>query len=88
MAVLVRQQSMEIPVDFYGFSLQDGDDTQAPVPFPDESPGADADFLTPFAQRVDVRSAGHTHRALLTAEVWDEEPPADRREMWEAQGEH
>ncbi|MEU7242850.1 hypothetical protein [Streptomyces sparsogenes] len=87
MAVLVRQQSMEIPVDFYGFSLQDGDDTQAPVPFPDESPGADADFLTPFAQRVDVRSAGHTHRALLTAEVWDEEPPADRREMWEAQGE-
>lgn len=87
MAVLVRQQSVEIPVDFYGFSLQDGDDTQVPVPFPDDSPDEDADLLTPFEGRVDVRSAGHTHGALLKAEVWDGEPPADHREVWEAQGE-
>ncbi|WP_445521364.1 hypothetical protein [Streptomyces sp. NEAU-174] len=86
-AVLVRQQSIEVPVDFFGFCLQDGDDTQVPIPYPDDSPDDDAAFLTAFEGRVDVRSAGHTHRALLTAEVWDGAAPADHRERWEAQGE-
>ncbi|MET8012856.1 hypothetical protein ABZU86_13580 [Streptomyces sp. NPDC005271] len=87
MALLVRQQSLEIPVDFFGFSLQDGDDTQVPVPFPDDSLDGGGGFLTAFEGRVDVKSAGHTHRALLKAEVWEGEPPADDSQAWEAQGE-
>ncbi|MBH5337776.1 hypothetical protein IHE55_24570 [Streptomyces pactum] len=86
MPVLIRRQRVDVPVEFFVFSLQDADDTEVPVPFPDGWPGTEAGFLVQFEGRVDVSSAGHTHVALLTAEVWDSEPPEERREPWETCG--
>ncbi|MFE2968460.1 amidohydrolase family protein [Streptomyces sp. NPDC059340] len=87
MAGLIRQQKLAVEVDFYGFALQDLDDTQVPLEYPEgrEAGGA---FLTAHEGRLDIESAGHTHTAAMTAEVWDGEPPtADDRGDWEEQAE-
>jgi hypothetical protein len=85
-AELIRQQDLDVEVDFYGFALQDVDDTQVPLEYPEgrEAGGA---FLAAREGRLDIESAGHTHTATLTAEVWDAEPPAaDERGDWEERG--
>ncbi|TQJ92493.1 hypothetical protein [Streptomyces sp. SLBN-31] len=87
MAELVRQQELDVEVDFYGFALQDVDDTQVPVGYP-EGREAGRAFLTAREARLDIESAGHTHTATLSAEVWDAEPPAaDGRGEWEERAE-
>ncbi|GAB2606504.1 hypothetical protein GCM10027168_44210 [Streptomyces capparidis] len=86
MATLLRQQVIELPVAFGGFALQDADDLEVPCRFPDERASLGADLLTTFEGRIDVESAGHTHQAPLTAEIWDGEPPADDREAWDVRG--
>ncbi|MGW1760666.1 hypothetical protein [Streptomyces mirabilis] len=75
MAELIQQQKLDVEVDFYGFALQDLDATQVPLEYP-EGREADGAFLTAHEGRLDVESAGHTHTAAMTAEVWDGEPPA------------
>ncbi|MCC9738477.1 hypothetical protein [Streptomyces sp. MNU89] len=88
MAVLIRRQELEIPVDFHGFALQEYDDMEVPVPFPEERAELEnPPFLTPYEMRLDVYSAGHTHTAVLIVEVWDGEPPADKGARWEARDE-
>ncbi|MGR8007636.1 hypothetical protein [Streptomyces hypolithicus] len=72
MARLVGRQDVDIEVDFYGWCLQDVDDAVVPVPFPDGFEGEV--FLAAHEGRLDFASAGHTHTAALTAEVWDNEP--------------
>ncbi|MFI2740955.1 hypothetical protein [Streptomyces sp. NPDC018711] len=37
--------------------------------------------------RVDIESAAHTHTAVMTAQVWDAEPPVDDTRAWEEQAE-
>ncbi|MCI3221173.1 hypothetical protein [Streptomyces sp. NP-1717] len=70
-------------VDFYGFCLQDADDTAVPVQWPEGFESVD--FVSTRTGRIDVRSAGHTHTAGLTLEVWDEEP--ELVGSWEMSGE-
>ncbi|WP_326680938.1 hypothetical protein [Streptomyces sp. NBC_01237] len=72
MARLVSRQGLDVEVDFYGWCLQDVDDTVVPVPFPEGFDGES--FLAAHEGRLDFSSAGHTHTAALTAEVWDDEP--------------
>lgn len=81
---LKSEQIVEVRVEFRHFCLQEADEDFVPVEYPD---GRDADdaFLTPYEGRVDVRSAGHTHTATLTAQVWQHEPPAEH-EQWDVQG--
>jgi hypothetical protein len=86
-AELIQQQELDVEVDYYGFALQDLDDTQIPLEYPEgrEAGGA---FLTAHEGRLDIESAGHTHTAALTAEAWDSEPPAaDGRGDWEERAE-
>ncbi|MFJ9721645.1 hypothetical protein ACIRP3_02755 [Streptomyces sp. NPDC101209] len=87
MAELIRQQELDVEVDFYGFALQDVDDNQVPLQYP-EGREADGAFLTAREGRLDIESAGHTHTATVSAEVWDGEPAAaDDRGQWEEGGE-
>ncbi|MER8087827.1 hypothetical protein ACIO6T_37115 [Streptomyces sp. NPDC087532] len=88
MAELVAREEVRVSVEFHAFALQEEDDMEVPAPFPEERaeiPGAD--FLTAYDMRLDFESAGHTHEAALTAEVWSSEPPVTGDEPWEAQGE-
>ncbi|MEV0635221.1 hypothetical protein AB0I77_09700 [Streptomyces sp. NPDC050619] len=72
MAVLIRRQEYPVHVDYNGWALQDFDDTQVPVLFPE---GFEGDtFLAAHPGRLDFLSAGHTHTASLAVEVWDGEP--------------
>ncbi|MEW2576792.1 hypothetical protein [Streptomyces syringium] len=87
MPTLLRDQTIDVRVDFGGFGLQDTDYDALPLPYPDERVVDQAPFLSAFEGRVDVESAAHTHTATLTFEVWDSEPPEDRRAHWEVQGE-
>ncbi|MFF0202717.1 hypothetical protein [Streptomyces sp. NPDC005017] len=88
MAELVTRETVEVMVDFYGFALQDEDDMEVPVPFPEERDETrQRPFLTVFDGRLDFESAGHTHEATLVFEVWTGEPLPDGSERWEAQGE-
>lgn len=73
MVKLVKRQELPVEVDFHGWALQDWDDAQVPSTFPDGFDGES--FLTPFPGRLDFSSAGHTHTAHLTVEVWDDQPP-------------
>ncbi|GAA4031012.1 hypothetical protein [Streptomyces plumbiresistens] len=84
MANLIRRHETPVEVDFGAWALQDWDDTQVPVMFPgDFEPGP---FLSTREGRLDFTSAGHTHTAALTVEIWDAEPavPAGR---WDATAE-
>ncbi|MFI8942737.1 hypothetical protein [Streptomyces syringium] len=82
MPTLLRKQTLHVHVDFYGFGLQDTDDSLVPDPYPDGREDA-ASFLTAHEGRIDIESAGHTHTAALTAETWDAEPPEDRSIAWD-----
>ncbi len=85
MASMVRRQEIEPEVDFFGLSLQEADSDSLSEFYPAGRVGAD--FLTAHEGRVDIESAGHTHTAAMTVEVWDGEPTPDSRLPWEAQGE-
>ncbi|MEU7665029.1 hypothetical protein [Streptomyces lincolnensis] len=72
MASLIKCQEYPVLVDYNGWALQDFDDTQVPMLFPE---GFEGDtFLAAHPGRLDFLSAGHTHTASLTVELWDEEP--------------
>ncbi|MFF3689738.1 hypothetical protein [Streptomyces sp. NPDC002187] len=88
MAELVAREEVQVSVEFHAFALQEEDDMQVAAPFPEEraeDPGAA--FLTAYDKRLDFESAGHTHGATLTAEMWSGEPSVSVGEAWEAQGE-
>ncbi len=60
---------------------------EVPVPFPEGREEASGrPFLTAHEMRLDFGSAGHTHTAVLVAEVWDGEAPRAEG-PWEAEGE-
>lgn len=72
MASIITRQEYPVQVDYSGWALQDFDDAQVPVLFPE---GFEGDtFLDARPGRLDFLSAGHTHTASLTVEVWDGEP--------------
>ncbi|WP_217201439.1 hypothetical protein [Streptomyces buecherae] len=87
MVSVVCRQSIEILVDYSGFALQEEDDTQVPVVYPEGRVELGTSFLSSHSMRVDVESAGHTHDALLAVEIWSGEPPIDESEDWEERGE-
>ncbi|MEU5893511.1 hypothetical protein ABZ835_42805 [Streptomyces sp. NPDC047461] len=77
---VVRRQELEPYVEFYALWAEDADEEE-----PAESPEpAEAELLQVRERRLCFRSGGHTHHASFTAEVWDQEPPADEREIWES----
>lgn len=83
MATMIKHQELSASVDYFGLCLEDADDARLPALFPDGyEPGP---FLTPRDGRLDITSAGHTHRAHLTVEVWDSPPPKPDGE-WEEEG--
>lgn len=74
MAELLSCKEVPVEVDFYGLYLQDWDDSQVPVLFPE---GWEAGpFLRARQGRLDITSGGHSHTAGLTTEEWDAEPPS------------
>ncbi|MGW0554126.1 hypothetical protein ACWDZ6_08010 [Streptomyces sp. NPDC002926] len=75
MAELVRRLRFSADVGCHSFCLQESDDVDLPVPYPEES--VFGQFLTSFPGRVDIFSAAHTHTAAVTAEVWDGRPPEE-----------
>ncbi len=85
MARWVRRQSLEPRIEYYGLCLQEEDDALLPALYPEGVTHADG-FVTAREGRVDIRSAGHTHTAAMTVEVWDGCPPPEET-AWEAQGE-
>ncbi|WP_432066869.1 hypothetical protein [Streptomyces sp. C10-9-1] len=85
MARLVRRQRVSAYVGYHVFGLQDSDDGELPVPFPDD---VDASaFLGVHPGRLDITSGGHTHTATVDVEVWDGAPPAQDAVAWDEQGE-
>ncbi|WP_432068659.1 hypothetical protein [Streptomyces sp. C10-9-1] len=87
MAELVVREEVQVPVEFHAFALQEEDDMEVAVPFPEDREDTGLAFLTAYDKRLDFGSAGHTHGATLTAEVWTGEPPVNGAETWEVQGE-
>ncbi|MFI1884861.1 hypothetical protein [Streptomyces jumonjinensis] len=86
MARKVREQRLEPWVDFFGLCLQESDDEGVPVRWPEER-DMGGGFLIAREGRIDLESAGHTHQAVMTVEVWDGEPPAEVPGEWEEQAE-
>ncbi len=82
LADLIRRQEYPVNVDYNGWALQDFDDTQVPVLFPEGFESGT--FLTAHPGRLDFYSAGHTHTASLTVEIWDGEPAVPTGEWDEA----
>lgn len=72
MAGLIRSQEYPVNVDYHGWALEDADDRQVPVPFPEGFEGGT--FLAAHPGRLDFHSAGHTHTVSLRVEIWDGEP--------------
>lgn len=85
MAELVRQQNLDADVEYHGFGFQESDDADLPIPFPDDFAGGV--FLNAFPGRLDLYSAGHTHTAAVTVEVWDGPPPDQDSRKWDEQAE-
>ncbi|MFJ4539721.1 hypothetical protein ACIP39_27705 [Streptomyces tibetensis] len=85
MAELVRQQHLDADVSYHGFGLQESDDGDLPVPFPDDF--EQGVFLNGFPGRLDIFSGGHTHTAVVTVEVWDGEPLEQDSSRWDEQAE-
>ncbi|QKW48690.1 hypothetical protein [Streptomyces buecherae] len=83
----MSRQSIAVQVDYSAFALQEEDDTQVPVMYPEGRVRLGTSLLVSHSMRVDVESAGHTHEALLAVEVWSGEPPIDESEAWEERGE-
>ncbi|MGW1137029.1 hypothetical protein [Streptomyces zhihengii] len=88
MANLTRRVRFGADVGYHSFCLQESDDATLPVPYPDDS--VFGQFLTLFPGRIDIFSAGHTHTAAVTVEVWDGRPPDEGRGKWDeyAEGEY
>jgi hypothetical protein len=84
-AQIVRRQRVSSYVAFHAFALQESDDADLPVPFPDEFPRHA--FIGTHPGRLDIRSGGHTHTALLDVEVWDAVPPPQDPADWDEQAE-
>lgn len=85
MVELVQEQRLDVFVDSFAFSFQESWDADLPIAFPD---AFDADvFVNAFPGRVDLCSAGHTHTAAVTVQVWDGAPPAEDDAAWDVQGE-
>ena len=85
MAELVRRQDVDAYVGFHAFGLQESDDADLPVPFPDDfNPHA---FLSNHPGRLDITSGGHTHTAAVRVEVWDGPPPQQDRADWDEMAE-
>jgi hypothetical protein len=85
MAELVRQQEVDAYVGFHAFGLQESDDAELLVPFPD-----DFDFgvfLSTHPGRLDITSGGHTHTATVTVEIWDGPAPKQDPADWDEQAE-
>lgn len=85
MSALVSSQHLEVPVEYAKFGIQESDDLAIPDPFPNGA--TSGPFLEQFPMRLDLGSAGHTHRAALRVEVWDGEPDPDAQTEWEATAE-
>ncbi|MEU6672165.1 hypothetical protein, partial [Streptomyces sp. NPDC046727] len=85
MAQLVREQRIDVFVSDYAFGLQESDDAFLDLLFPDDFEFGT--FLSTHPRRLDVTSAGHTHTASVTVEVWDGPAPAQDRAGWEEQAE-
>ncbi|MDT0469410.1 hypothetical protein [Streptomyces gibsoniae] len=85
MAQLLRQQQLDVFVGYHAFGLQESDDAVLDLLFPDEFDfGA---FLSTRPGRLDITSAGHTHTAVLTAEMWDGPAPTQEAAAWAEQAE-
>ncbi|MFG2604795.1 hypothetical protein ACGFT2_14780 [Streptomyces sp. NPDC048514] len=85
MAQLVREQHVDVFVSGYAFGLQESDDACLDLLFPDDFDFGT--FLSAHPGRVDVTSAGHTHTASVTVEVWDGPAPVRDPAGWEQQAE-
>ncbi|PLW65314.1 hypothetical protein C0036_27190 [Streptomyces sp. DJ] len=85
MASLEQRLHVEADVGYHAFALQESDDAELPVPFPDDF--RQGLFLNSFPGRLDFYSAGHTHTASLTIEVWDGRPPEPDLSDWDEQAE-
>ncbi|MGW7071713.1 hypothetical protein ACWGII_22850 [Streptomyces sp. NPDC054855] len=85
MAELVQEQRLEVFVDSFAFAFVESWDADVPVEFPDAF-NAEV-FVNAFPGRVDLCSAGHTHTAAVTVQVWDGAPPAQEDAVWEVRGE-
>ncbi|MET9453377.1 hypothetical protein [Streptomyces cinerochromogenes] len=72
-------------VGYHAFALQESDDAFLDLEFPDEFDFGT--FLSTHPGRLDITSAGHTHTASLTVEVWDGPAPAQDSAGWEEQAE-
>ncbi|MGW7720397.1 hypothetical protein ACWGKK_39715 [Streptomyces chartreusis] len=82
MADLISRREYPVLVDYGGWALQDLDDSQVPVLFPEDF--EHGPFLRAQPHRLDFTSAGHTHEAALTVEVWSAEPPVPPGDWEEA----
>ncbi|GAA2565597.1 hypothetical protein GCM10010398_63560 [Streptomyces fimbriatus] len=85
MAEPVQQLHLDADVGYHAFALQESDDGELPVPFPEEYERGV--FLNGFPGRLDFYSGGHTHTAAVTVEVWDGQPPAQDGSAWDEQAE-
>lgn len=85
MAHLIKRLHLDADVGFHSFSFQESDDAALPVPYPDDF--AFGTFLSAHPGRVDIYSAGHTHTAAVTVEVWDGPAPDPSATVWDEQGE-
>ncbi|GAA3196813.1 MULTISPECIES: hypothetical protein [Streptomyces] len=82
---VAAEQFLSIRAEFFSFCFQEADDDFVPVPYPEDFE-ADSSFLTAHEGRIDVVSAGHTHVASLTVQVWDAEPPPEADGAWDISG--
>ncbi|QGV82005.1 hypothetical protein [Streptomyces ficellus] len=85
MTKLIRRQCLDADVGYHSFSFQESDDAALPVPYPDAYDFGT--FLSAHPGRIDFFSAGHTHTAAVTVEVWDGPAPELTGTHWDEQGE-
>lgn len=81
MTRMLREQSVEPLVDYFGLCLQEADDAGVPVRWPEGWEVGQA-LAVGRPGRLDLESAGHTHQAVMKVEVWDGAPPVVAGE-WE-----
>ncbi|MFF2963857.1 hypothetical protein ACFVT1_34275 [Streptomyces sp. NPDC057963] len=74
MALLVREDVLDVRVSFNSFAFQESDDSLVPVPY--NQAYVQGGFLTQHVRRIDVYSGAHTHDAEVQVRVWDMEPEA------------
>ncbi|MGW7080461.1 hypothetical protein [Streptomyces sp. NPDC054866] len=85
MAELVQELRLDVFVDSFAFAFQESWDADLPVEFPDAF-NADV-FVNAFPGRVDVCSAGHTHTAAVSVQVWGGDAPVEDGAVWDVRGE-